>query len=55
MKTVIVVYIDSDGVAPMVEHILDGSLKQYKPHLTVDSSLHGYRIPMMNAKGEVES
>jgi hypothetical protein len=55
MKTVILVYVNEDGVGPMVDHILDDSLKQYHPSVTVGSSLNGYPIPMMNAKGEVET
>lgn len=54
LKSVIIVYVDLDGADDMIKHILDDSLKQYHPSVTVGSSLYGVRIPMMNAQGEVE-
>jgi hypothetical protein len=55
MRSVILVYVDQAGASKMIEHILDGSLAEYKPSVTVGSSLHGYRIPMMTSTGEIES
>lgn len=48
-RTTIVVYVDDEGVDSMVEHILDGSLKQYKPSLTVGATIHV--IPVLDRNG----
>lgn len=55
LKSVIVVYVDLAGADAMIEHILDGSLSEYHPSVTVGSSLHGYPIPMMTPDGRIES
>ena len=53
MRNTILVYIDTDGVDPMIQRILDGTLKEFKPTVTVDSSLHGVHIPMMDREGRL--
>lgn len=50
MRVPIVVYIDPEGVTPMVEHILDGSLKDFKPSLTVGHAL--MEIPVLGKSGQ---
>lgn len=54
-KAVIVVYVNTDGLDEMIAHILDGSLDKYKPSLTVNSSLHNFPIPTMDAQGRIPS
>jgi hypothetical protein len=50
VRETIVVYIDSEGVDSMVKHILDGSLKQHKPSLTVGAATHP--IPVLDRTGQ---
>jgi len=53
-RSAIIVYVNTDGVDKMIEHILDGSQRQHNPSLTVGSSLYGVHIPMMTRDGKVE-
>lgn len=50
MRTIIVVYVDYAGANKMIEHILDGSLKEFKPSLTVGASIQP--IPVLDRSGK---
>jgi hypothetical protein len=48
-RATIVVYVNRDGLDDAVNHILDGSLRQHNPSLTVDASVHV--LPVLDKAG----